>query len=63
VAVQPLEEIVQAVCQSAYHCTCCSCRASLSSIVKPTINGAGSFETARKNETPGTRMLHFFLEQ
>jgi hypothetical protein len=49
--------------QSAYHCTCCSYRAGLSLIVRPTIDGAGSFETARNNETAGTHMLYFFQEQ
>ncbi len=64
-AVQPIEEIVQAVRQSAYRCTCCSFRAGirLLSIVKPTISYVGSFETARNNETVDTPTLHFFLEK
>jgi hypothetical protein len=64
VAVRPLEEmIVHVVSQSAYNCTCCSCRASLSSIVKPTIDGPGGFEMELNNKNAGSHMLHFFLEQ
>jgi hypothetical protein len=64
VAVQPLEEIIQAVCQSAYRCTRCSFRTGLSSIVKPTVGGvSGGFETACNTETTGTPMSHFFLEK
>jgi hypothetical protein len=62
VAVQPLEEIVQAIRQSAYRCTGCSFRAGLSSIVKPTIGCVG-FETARNTEIAGTPMPHIFLEK
>jgi hypothetical protein len=63
-AVQPLEEICKAVCQSAYCCTGCWFRAkTLSSIVKLAIGGVGGFETARNTETAGTPMPHFFLEK
>jgi hypothetical protein len=63
VAVQPLGGIVQAVRQSAYHCTGCSFRAGLSSIVKPTVGCVGGVETACYTETAVTPMPHFFLEK
>jgi hypothetical protein len=65
-AGKPLEEIVQAVRQSAYSCTSCSFRAGLSSILKPTIGGVGGvggFETAHNTETAGMPMPQCFLEK